>query len=722
MSALIQRLMELGEEPSNTHRLTTSSELNNKATKDELVSQVVQLQNQLADQKRKYDDLLADATKLRSEYDAYRRMAEREKRQYVEQRSEDRRMLDELRRAGASGKMDETYVRETEAKVADLQDRLRKALEEVERTYKRQLEAEHARVAAETAKKDEVQELCQQFERFKETMRQRNEQLEQQLSEARKAVVVSTASSQLSSTQQDKALTAVSNGGSEVKEDEIPSGAGVTVNDDVSHLQALLSAASQREKQLQTELAAEQTRYQRQVEEANWETMEAGKKIAELRTEIDTWRSKTSQLESALESKGEEHTLKERDLRHSLRQAEDNVARLQRELQDVKETAENKRQEYEHALIREREAVAKRTVMADEAECLTKSVNEAMQEQRVHYERLLHEREVALQEQQGICRALEAALRESREDKHQQTDRMDDLRQELDQCQHTISELELMQAQSQRLIALREEEVMSKEGERQKLRRLLREEEEAHHRTRQRMVELETQQSETELISARHAAVTEETSNRLVALERECNSARGLVEVQQSQLQTKEQTIRQLQLQLDELIAQSAKFAYYREEQAAKARQFEGRIRELEAERSASVIQQLQTENFSAQPIFSTAPLPNVGNASNNNTSSPFELLYAAPSERVRQQFVSEAVMSARKLRLAASSRLRKVVLFSMACILIVILTASYFTASPNANSVGAMDAAIDSLQQRYTSASEALKKCQASLAMCSKK
>ncbi|KAH9578934.1 hypothetical protein LSM04_007991 [Trypanosoma melophagium] len=719
MSALLQRLMELGEEPSNVHRLSTSSELNDSATRSELVARVVQLQNQLADQKRKYDDLLADATKLRSEYDAYRRTAEREKREYVERRSEDRRMLDELRRAGASGKMDETYVRETEAKMADLQDRLHKALEEVERTYKRQLEAEHARVAAENAKKDEVQELCQQFERFKETMRQRNEQLEQQLIEARGAVLASTASSQLPLTRSHK-TPATSNG-----EDEVTSGTGVAAIGDVSHLQALLSAASQREKQLQTELVAEQTRYQRQIDEANWESMEAGKKIAELRTEIDEWRSKTAQLESALESKGEEHTLKERDLRQTLRQAEDKVTRLQRELQDVRQNAENKRQEYEQALIREREAVAKRTVMADEAECLTKSVHEAMQEQRVHYERLLREREVALQEQQGISRALEVALQESREDKHQLTDRMDELRRELDQCQQKISELELMQAQSQRLIALREEEVMSKEGERQKLRRLLREEEEAHHRTRQRMVELETQQSETELLSAKHAAVTEETSNRLAALERECTSARAMVEVQRSQLQAKEQTIRQLQLQLDELIAQSAKFAYYREEQAAKARQFEGRIRELEAEKSAGLIQQLQTENASVSPMFNITSLPNVGNTSNNNnnnTSSPFELLYAAPSERVRQQFVSEAVMSARKLRLAASSRLRKVVLFSMACILVVILTASYFTASPNAPSVGAMDAAIDSLQQRYTSVSEALQRCQASLAICGKK
>ncbi|KEG14316.1 hypothetical protein DQ04_00521010 [Trypanosoma grayi] len=727
MAGLFQRLMELGEEPSAVRRLSTSSELNSDATKGELVARVAQLQDHLKEQKQKYSDLLADATTLRSEYDAYRRAAERERRQNMEQRLGDKRMLEELRRAGASGKIDETYVTKMESKVADLQARLHEALEEVEKTHKRRLEAEHARVAAETAKKEEVQELCHQFERFKETMRQRNEQLEKQLNENSETAAAATTTVE-TTTAVTNAVALVAeektepepNGGTEAGEhtpqDELRAAAA---NKELLQLQAQLAAALQREKQLRAELVAEQGRYQRQLEDAKWENMEAGKKIAQLKTEIDTWRSKTAQLEDTIETKGEEHALKEKDLRLAIRQKEDTAARLERELQEAKQLAENKREEYGQALMRERETLAKQALMADEAESLTKTANETLQQQQAHYESLLRERDRVFQEQLGVCRAFETALQEEREDKRQQVDCIEDLRRELDQAQRMISELQFMQAQSQRLIELREEEVLSREEERQKLRGLLREEEEAHHCTRQRVMELETIHGETELLSAKNAAVTEEVTNKLAALERECSSARSLMETQQAQLHTKDHTIRQLQVQLDELIAQSAKFAYYREEQAAKARIFEGRIRELEAEKSAALVQRLQVDNTPASVNFSTGPPAAPESSLNNTAVSAFELLYAAPSERVRQQFVSEAVMSARKLRLAASSRIRKLILFSLVCILVVILSASYLTASPSANAVGAAEAAMDSLRQRYTTVSDALQRCQSSLASC---
>ncbi|RNF27299.1 uncharacterized protein Tco025E_00491 [Trypanosoma conorhini] len=705
MAGLLQRLIELGEERPAAGRLSTSSGVNGNATREELTAELSQLRAQWVEQKSRYDELFADAAALRSEYDAFRRTAEREKRLMAQQRADDKRMLEELRRAGASGKMNEVYAAQTEAKLADLQARLQKAVEGEKKAYKRQLEAEQARLAAEASKKEDVQGLCQNFERFKEVMRQRNEELERQLLEARAAGEAPP---------EKKGVPAPNS--TAVADSHGDDDTAAATSESPPQVQAFLASALQREKQMRAELVAEQERTQRRLEGAAWEHMEAERKIAELKMEVDTWRSKAAQLANTIEAQAEEHGLREKDYQLVIRQNEDNAARLERELQEAKQLAESRRQEWEQALAREREIEARHTAVSGDAECLKKTASEALEEQRVRFEELLREREGLLQEQQAACRALEATLQQVREDKRKQAERLEDLRQELEQAQLLSSEMELMQVQSQRLIVLREEELMSKEAERQKLRRRLREEEEAHERARERIRELELHYGEAELLRFRQAPVAEETAEGAAALERACSSAEARAAAQEAELQRRDQTIRQLQVQLDELIAQNAKFAFYREEQAAKTRRFEARIHELEAERSAVRLQHLQAENASdAERPHTSRPATAEGTFGAAATPS-FEALYAAPSERSRQQFVSQAVLSAKKLRFSASSRLRRLIVVSLACTVFVLLATTYFAAPSNTQAVEGTEAAMEALRGRYTAASAALRQCQALL------
>ncbi|EKF33317.1 hypothetical protein MOQ_002823 [Trypanosoma cruzi marinkellei] len=715
MSRLFQRLLELGEERSDAATLSTSLEVHANATREELVQELTQLRAQLAEQKTKHDELFADAIALRSEYDTFRRTAGREKHLLLEQQANDQRMLEELRRAGATGKMDEVYMMETEARMEQLQAELRKAVEGAERAYKRQLEAERAQLAAETSKKEEVQELCQQVDRFKEAMRHRNDELEKEICEARAAAAAVGTMEEESPGKEEVSLAKDGVDGNLHDDNKVT---GTTI-EETSQMQGSLVAALKREKQARAELLAEKGRNQRQVEDLKWEQMEGEKKIAELKTEIDTWRSKVAQLEKTLNTRGEEHGLRENDYRLVIRQKEENVARLERELQAIKQLAEESRQEVERGLLREREMEARNAVTVSEAENLKMAANAALEEQRVHFEGLLQEREGLLEQQQGLCRTLEATLQQMREDKSNQADRIESLWQELDHAQQVIGEMELIQAQSQRIIELREEELLSKEEDRQKLRQLLREEEEAHECTRERMRELGTQQSEAGVRSSRHMGVSEEAACRLATLEREGSLTETKLAAQQTELQRRDQTIRQLQIQLDDLIAQNARFALYREEQVAKTCQFEARIRELEAERSAAIIQRLQTENAAAPERPQTSHSVIVESTSRITSAPTSEMLYATTSERARQQFVSQAIMSARKLRFSAFARFRRLILASLACIVLVILASTFVAVSPNTQTLEAGERAMESLRRQYTAASTALAQCQASLSEC---
>ncbi|ESS65042.1 hypothetical protein TcG_09565 [Trypanosoma cruzi] len=713
MSRLFQRLMELGEERSDAVTLSASLEINANATREELVAELTQLQTQLAEQKTKHDELFADAIALRSEYDTFRRTAGKEKQLLLEQQANDQRMLEELRRAGATGKMDEVYMMETEAKMEQLQAELQKAVEEAERAYKRQIEAERAQLAAETSKKEDLQELHQQFDRFKEAMRHRNEELEREICEARAAAVGIVEETSLEKEGASLAKDGVD--GNSHDDIKIP---GTTIKE-TSQMQGSLVAALQREKQARAELLAENGRNQRQLEDLKWKQMEAARKIAELKKEIDTWRSKVAHLEKTLNTRGEEHGLREKDFRLVIRQKEDNFARLERELQAVKQLAGEARQEVERGLLREQEMEVRNTVIVSEAESLKMTANAALEEQRVHFERLLQESEGLLEEQQGVCRTLEATLRQMREDKSNQADRIESLWLELDHAQQVIGEMELMQSQSQRLIELREEELLSKEEDRQKLRQLLREEEEAHECTRERMRELATQRSEAGVRSSRHMDVSEEAACRLATLEREGSLTETRLATQQTELQRRDQTIQQLQIQLDDLITQNARFALYREEQVAKTCQFEARIRELEAERSAAIIQRLQTENASAPERPQNSHSVVFESVSRITSAPTSEMLYATTSERTRQQFFSQAIMSARKLRLSAFARFRRLILASSACIVLVILASTFVAVFPNTQTLETGERAMESLRRQYTVASAALARCQAILSEC---
>ncbi|RNF01777.1 hypothetical protein TraAM80_06776 [Trypanosoma rangeli] len=714
MSRLFQRLIELGEERPAADALSTSSDVNGNATREELAAELLQLRARLVEQKSLYDDLFADATALRLEYDAFRRTAEREKRVSMQQRANDKRVLEELRRAGPLGKTDEVYATLTEAKLADLQAQLQKAVEKEEKAHKRQLEAEQARLVAEASKKEDVQKLCQQFERFKEAMQHRNEELERQLLEARAAAAVGGTVAEESLPEKEEALAPNGSADGDLNAND---DATASTSERTPQVQASLVAALQREKQLRAELVAERDRSQSKLEGVKWEHMEAEKKVAELKTEMDTLRSKVAQLENIIEAKAEEYELREKDYQLIIRQSEDNITRLRLELQEAKHIAESKCQEWEQALAREQEMEARHAAVAGDAECLKKATNEALEEQRVRFEGLLQEREGLLQEQQSACHALGAALQHVREDNRKQADRLEELRQELEQAQLLNSEMEHMQVQSQRLIVLREEELMSKEEERQGLRQRLREEEEAHARTRERMRELELHHSEAELLRSGQVTVSAETAAGAAALERECSPTEAKVAAQEAEeLQRRDQSIRQLQFQLDDLIAQNARFAFYREEQAAKTRQFEARIRELEAERSAVMLQRSLAESTSIAERSHASRQVTAETAMGSGVATSLETLYAAPSERARQQFVSQAVMSAKKLRFSASSRLRRLTVTSLACIVFVLLATTYFAAPPSTQSLEKAEAAMESLRERYTAASTALQQCRALL------
>lgn len=724
-----KQLIDLGDEASNEAQLSADDHLS--MSKEQLIEHIRRHDTRHAELKAEYDKLQSDSLSLRSEYDAYKRKVDGWQRQMKEARAADRKMIEELREAGSTGKIDDVYIKSTAETIQQLKESLREAQDEVGKAYKKQREAEEQRIAAEQSKKTELEELGAKFDTFKERTKAAQDKLEIQLEELRsesKRGSSSTAAAQLkaqleTSEKQRQNLqrriemleASTASGMEEASPGDGSTRAAATLassnaeiallQDELSRLNLQLSAAASKEQELQERIQKAEDKLVRQIEDAQWDALDAEKKLAESKTQMDMLRTRIAQLETKLDSKEEERQVNEKQSRRAVRDLEDALTlEKERRAADIRELQEQ-RLRLEQELQVEREKAAHNSELVGEAESATRKTAEVLEAQRRHFEKILLEKDQYIQQLHGIKESLEVAVQEAKEDIRHRADVLEDLRRELDQSSERVIELENLQLINQRLLNSREEDVLAREKERQKLRNQLRQEEDSISKMRSLINAHETRLSELESDLRKKDVVVQEFESSRSILQSELSVARTSLQEQSKLLKQQESHIHELNGRIQDQGIRNSDIQRYRDDQSAKIRSLEQRNVELEAELIRSHKDPAQVAPSGSHP--------------KSHGSAVVDVLEYAASRvspaMIKKQFVTDAIAAVRTQKFFTMSlaNYRQVIVVAVCLFLFLSMFGGFHTQQANSSD----SESLLTLREKYGQSLVSASMCRESLA-----
>lgn len=632
MSNFFQSLIDLGEEnPSRASRPVDTSDVDN-LTKEQLAGEVKRLQGERMGFKTEYDNLRAEATKLRGEYDAYKLKVETWQLKMKEARDEDRRLIEQLRAAGSHGGTDELFAKSMNETITKYKEELRDAHQKVERESVKRKEAEEARARFEESKKEEVATLLKKVEQTKQQMRSAQDTLKGRLTEA--TTKVSALQEQLRDAERARqaaegrertlqrqlaeaaspAPRAPSQGGDGTEADtdgaQSSTGGGASsaalaealenvaalerqLEDEEKHRKESLAAVEERAADLSRQLE----KANRQLQDAQWDTLEAEKRCTEARAEADAASTKVTAIEADLEQRVSEFALAEKKLLRQVRVAEEDlvaakeqhnaaeaqhaaaIAELRSQLDKVRSTAEER-----DARIGEAEQLSQRTAEAVVAERKQLEVELAAAERRLH-------------EAESMKQSLEETIRELRVDLRRRDDIADELREELDEQTQRTAELEASVVMNHRTVATREDDVANREREKAALKHQLQMERDHVERLRQQLADAEDRLADEQARSSGLSSTVAELQGDKSRLSQELRVVAQTKSDDAIAAEAAQKMIRDLQLQLADAGNKTADVVKLREDQSAKVRHLDSKVRELE-----NRLQQATAEQRDAMP------------------------------------------------------------------------------------------------------------------------
>ncbi|KPI85296.1 hypothetical protein ABL78_5636 [Leptomonas seymouri] len=512
---------------------------------------VIQLRHALQLQKKRYDELLEDSQKLRSEYDAYQLRMDRVGRQYKKQALQDKQMLEELRLTGATGSLDEAYVAGMKRQIGELQGQLNAAMITAEKAYQRQREAEEARAATERSKREELEALASQIAHLRIAP----------MAPAAEPATRATADA-------EAAADTDTNGNEEEREaDE--------------------SEDNDKKKATPVEPSTSDVRL-----------LQAQAQLALLQAEIGELRVQLQQQASAHQQQSEEQMQDLETLRREVVQCGERESALKAAQVAALKKAEAEFAGKEAALRRELEAVRGQLQKASEEQSSQRATHELLEMQ----ERELQTVRASLQAFQTALEATHVELREVEMTLHDSQTEKIQLQAALDQAS-----AELLRSQQQ--LAACEDRMLDAEKERQKLRATLRQEEEKTLLVRQQLMRLQRIEIESGVgmtvasaataaqSPAENAATSDDAdgeggvahlSSVVATQRRTIQGLRSRIEVLESDLTTREVALHRQQAQTQEISAARIEFMKSMEERNNRERQYMDKISRLEGALAAA--------------------------------------------------------------------------------------------------------------------------------------
>lgn len=530
----------------------------------------LQLRHSLQQQKKRYDDLLADSHALRSEYDAYQLRMDRAMRQYKQQALQDKHMLEELRLAGATGSMDEAYVTGMKRQIAELQRQLKESMTAAEKAYQRQREAEEARASTEKAKREELEALASAIAQLSTTTTQSSSAVEVVAGEASEATdaPASSAGVTTSGTAAEEASAspvAAAPAAERIKESGEEGSHHTTASPEQVKVQAQLALRQAEVAELRAQLQQASATHLQVMEER-------AEDIATLRTEIDQREQRESALKAA------------------------HAAAIKR--------TEAEFAEKEAALRRDLEAAREQMQQASAEQSSKRMAQELLAVQEREHEERMHAKEREMQSLRASLQALQSAVEATHGELREMEMTLHDAQQENQQLQGKADQASTDLLRSEQQLAQREDALLDAEKERQRLRAMLRQEEEETLRVRQQLTQLQRVEAERGVTatatthrdsadnaphdSGSAAADEDGDASRLssvVQTQRQTIQAlQSRVEALESDLTTREVALRRQQAQAQEISTARIEFMKSKEEANARVEQFREKVRRLEGE------------------------------------------------------------------------------------------------------------------------------------------
>jgi chromosome segregation ATPase len=562
---------------------------------------MVQLRHSLQLQKKRYDDLLADSHRLRSEYDAYQLRTNHVVRQYKQQALQDKHMLEELRVAGASGSLDEAYVTGMKRQIGELQRQLNESLAAAEKAYQRQREAEEARAATERAKREELEALASQIANFYSVSLTPAAETAAAAANDEQDTATDYAASPQSAPEEETVVAAAESANPDEVRAAVEGEKVVEANGD--------EVVEGGEKDDRKTTAADVPQIARQLLQAQAQLALRHAEMTELRAQLQLHEATYQQQ---LEEKA--HDLE--TLRKDIEQGKQRESALKASHAAALKKVEAENAEKEAALRRDLETAREQAQKASAEQSSQRLAQELLETQEREQEERMQAKELELQSVRASLQSLQAAVEATHAELREMEMTLHDAQAENRQLQAKADQASTELRRCEQQLASREDEMLDAEKERQKLRAMLRQEEEETLRVRQQLKQLQRIEAErgvgTRVLGAAGgttpaqptgdggaacdgsvgAADGEGDATRLssvVATQRQTiQKLHTRIEGLENELTTREVALRRQQAQAQETSTARIELIKTKEETNARVEQYKDKIRRLESDLAAA--------------------------------------------------------------------------------------------------------------------------------------
>jgi len=611
MANFFQQLIDLGEERGAAPTSTEVNEELESLSREQLLEVATRLTSELRERRTEYDALRTESTQLRSEYDAYKLKVESWQLKMKEARDEDRKLIAQLRTAGSSGQgnTDELMLQSMHESINKYKEELRQAHDNVAKEYRRRQEAEEARARAEEQKKEEVGTVMGRLERTREQLRKTKETFEARLKAADERAVKAERKAAETAARAASAAPAGAAAGDNGESEATPNRQEVALDDaspepvpptDATRARsgvanaAALMEMEQLRGQLETaqrdrdSLTEQLERLQRQLDEATEEAAEAERRGFAARSAAEGETTKLTARINELEKERSGHELEMKKLQRQVRVAEEEIDAL-KAARVAEERALQGEVERLRGDLSVLEAAAKeRADAAGEAEQSSMRANEAMLIERRQMQTQMAQMERRLSDSDAMRQGLHETIEDLRQDLRRRDDAYEDLRRELDDQAMRCVELEAQLAANHATVTRREDDVVALERDRQAAKQQLAREADAAQRLKRQLAEADERlANEREAHADTRARLSEVEADR-GRLETELRLESQKVADGAIAAETAQRMIRDLQAQLSEQGSRTADVVKVREDQSARVRQLESRLRDTEARLAAA--------------------------------------------------------------------------------------------------------------------------------------
>eukprot|EP01064_Diplonema_japonicum_P009654 TRINITY_DN1712_c0_g1_i1.p1 TRINITY_DN1712_c0_g1~~TRINITY_DN1712_c0_g1_i1.p1 ORF type:complete len:676 (+),score=141.96 TRINITY_DN1712_c0_g1_i1:44-2071(+) len=434
---VFKRLIDIEDDGSNVD----ASQLSGLG-QQELVKKCKQLIKENEDSKKGYVDILEETQLLRKEYDSYKLKARAKETEMEAALQEEQRKTQEGAQVSASERAEEL-----ETQLTTLNGAHKVSLQTISALEERVAQADTARLRTEDEKTKELSTCAKTMEAWKQRMTEERDSLKSEIGALRGQIVNMQSASERATVAANKA------------DGESTGESGEVLERETREMRENLKAQTETNNSLLDQLQSSKNKASKDLEDANWEVMQAMSKLNEakinseqLQTQLATSETRGKRLEAELEEK-------EREMRELLRKQEANfkTARgtLEATIAKLKEDIDNTHKKMtdmgNHAAMSTEIIGSKQMHLQDQLDSTQQKLKETLDK--------YDEVSMGAKVQADRLAQVEADLAETKTELHHRDRALQSITREYEEAQQRLISLEEQTIDAQHVLQQREDEI-----------------------------------------------------------------------------------------------------------------------------------------------------------------------------------------------------------------------------------------------------------------------